>query len=739
MRRFNNKRRKIGGHIGAETEDKKLNHGKSLYTIPKKSGLNSNRASSRNGLRRVLLEEDTLKMEGSKVSLVKPHDFWAAFLADNPNKIHSCVQKKIEKIDINNLLPMASETLEFFKIKKEKRGKRKFQITGFFNKRKCNFDALVLVRQLYLYYICNFERKETRTFKNFDEIVSIYNDFFKDAYFIFSKWGTFSTNTDKKFINIFSKDRSGSIVAKSEDEPLRMIYRDAGTIAKVCLSDLGYEQDSVLVVDALKVKVEVPRKSKNFITTVFNRQISSHFDLMYTICEILQKLPPTWRNRILKVFSHYKFTLNIEYTRAIYSVFSLRESSRESYESYQRYFAEYLSEGPFGDLTIGKCFKLIKKGKIDHYSVIKFLEDMCTAHYNFRTVMCAKHAILYMYRVYNIKFPHYEVMKSLMGALSKIFGTPVSSSISLTSSQLEKFIRFIKKHETQESNAWLVLKCMAIFMLRKSEALNLINKNLEIKSLDVFNGPNSIGYGVNIVTAKTKLELEDAQCVLLPLRQSPFDFWCPKKLFSELKYESIAKEKPEFLFLDSNGKKWSSSKLNNLISKHWNKFKKTQKHLSEGKFTSHGFRISMFSILMSMKYNTVQIQRLARHKWIESTLYYLSKCHSLGFLPNNECPTKIIDNIGEIKVLEKSLSPMRQCMPQKNDIQNKRIPKKRALPTEFEPIPNTPRQSKGLGLKQKELILNDSLETSESDYSWEDKDSYNETLGNFKMWVENSL
>ena len=41
----------------------------------------------------------------------------------------------------------------------------------------------------------------------------------------------------------------------------------------------------------------------------------------------------------------------------------------------------------------------------------------------------------------------------------------------------------------------------------------------------------------------------------------------------------------------------------------------------------------MFGILLSLKYSEVQIQNLGRHKWLQTTLYYLKKCDSHFVFP----------------------------------------------------------------------------------------------------------
>ena len=298
------------------------------------------------------------------------------------------------------------------------------------------------------------------------------------------------------------------------------------------------------------------------------------------------------------------------------------------YERWQNRLAIYVSPKE-KDYSISELYKLMINKELNIKWIGKFFSNMAMIGYNIRTIHQARSAILHGFRMRNWDPKIEKEWYNTFVTIDKAFGTPIEASVALPNQAFVSFIEHIRKREELETHFYKLIKCMAIFMLRSSEATNLEYRDLEIRYSGINKASSGTGYTVRINTGKTIKEWDEAQIVTIEERNTAqFQMWDPKTLFYEIGFQNNnCANKPGRIFEQSNGEKWNTKKINTLLKKHWKTFTNKEQFLSfkNDKFTSHGCRISMFTILHTMGLDSVEIQTLARHRVAESTKYYLDK------------------------------------------------------------------------------------------------------------------
>ena len=519
--------------------------------------------------------------------------------------------------------------LSEIKMREPNKRKRNFEkeITKICDMKYCKFDLLMLVHQLRIKFLKLKECKRNAILNSDTEQYKLFNRIIRTSFIIFSKPFGYSTNREDK--NLFDIKKTKEYFTLLTGDATLYECSNLATKSKYLCSDMEIVDGKVgkVLVNTDRIHVKTNFTSNN-IKNFSNSMKLSKERYFETVFALMREIPPRWYEQIFKICTKYTFNLSRTFDYVMNKCFSIRNSTKRMYERWQHRLAIYLS--PKNErYSINDFYNLIMEKEINIKWIGKFFKNMAMIGYNIRTIHQARSAILHGFRMRNWEPKIEKEWYNTFVTIDKAFGTPIEASVALPNKAFTSFIEHIRKEEKQETHFYKLIKCMAIFMLRSAEATNLEYKDLEIRYAGINKASAETGYTIKINVGKTIKEWDEAQIVTIEERRTPqFRMWDPKILFYEIGFQNNnCANKPGKIFEQSNGEKWNTRKINALLKKHWKTFTNQEQFLSfkNDKFTSHGCRISMFTILHTMGLDSVEIQTLARHRVAESTKYYLDK------------------------------------------------------------------------------------------------------------------
>ena len=529
-------------------------------------------------------------------------------------KIYNNLKHREQKRYLDNLL---TEKIRILKLRKP--------LIPIKNKNDCPFDLLNLIKNFSIAFdhydkatkiaIHNSDKIQKKTFRII--LNSSTSSYIKNT-------EGYTTLTNLALIN--NKDSYGTVATQSD--PSTLVIENSKFV-KITADELNIPCKKAIGLDINGTSLNIPVESK-IINKYINQKYLCEYTYFSECMNLLLNLPRIWREKILEFCIRFNFTMSPLFLRAIHWTSSLRKNSLKGYYTSLGRLMKF-----YNFKSITDCLAAIESSRIKDIEIILFLNEMGLAGYAMNTILNTRSALLHFYKLNDRKFKKIEKMNLTIKSLTKLVGKPTDGSIALPDILLRKFIEYIKEKEETEKDFWKLIKWNAIFMLRPEEGIVLLKQN--VKSLNAhINKINCVQ--IAVVAAKNLYETEKARLVTLPERKKEGNkFWCPWELIKEMNFKNTKENSnPETLFVKANGDPWSYNYANNKFALHWKKFCKTLPNSNEYKnlkFTLHGLRASMFGILFDLGYSTVQIQNIARHKLIQSTLYYLKKNKHCYIIP----------------------------------------------------------------------------------------------------------